>query len=436
MKKQIRPHIFSFFILIFIYISCSKDENEFTIGQEFIESQSAIIIIDTFGIELSTVIIDSISTSGTETILIGSYEDETFGKVTSNSFFQVGLPDNHQVDENAIYDSITLLLTYSDYTYGDTTQPFRIIVHELLEEIELNESGYLYNTSSVAYSLNDIGQETFIPQPGIDDSIEIRLNDYIGLDLFNKLVEEDEQISTETNFLNYFKGIAIVSDENKNSAVLGFKANEDDLLIRIYSHKIEETLKKLCTDFPLVNSDRQFNQIEHDFSNIILAAVEDQREAVPSSATGNKTYIQGGTALMTKLRFPTIQDILLFEQGIIIKAEVIVTPVKASYSIFSLPEDLILYETDKINRLGNIIYNSSGTVNTPSFVLDELYNEETSYTFDITDFIDDELSDNYFDCNHGLLISLYPSDFMSSFERLVLEAVNPSPKLKLYYLSY
>ncbi len=445
MKKHIRAIPFkilkvilwpAFIAQVFILVSCSKDVNEFTLGQEFVESQTAIIIIDTFGIELSTVIIDSIPTSGTEAALIGSYEDETFGKVTSHSYFQVGLPEYTFIDDNDIYDSITLLLRYSGYSYGDTLQPLRIIVHRLLEEIEPDESGYLYNTSSFSYYLNDIGAKTFIPRPGIDDSVEIKLSDNIGMDLFNKLMDDDEVLSTEDNFLSYFNGIAIVSDENINRAIIGFKAIEEDLLVRIYSHRIGETLTVLHNDFPLVYSDRQFNHIQHDFSNIVLDILERQKEAVASSTTGDKTYVQGGTALMTKIRFPSLQDILLFEQGIIIKAELVVTPVKSSYSVFSLPEDLILYETDKINRLGNVIYNSDGSVTTASFVLDELYNEETSYTFDITEFINDELSDNYFDIDHGLLICLPSDRLLESFDRLILEAANPLPKLKLYYMTY
>jgi len=445
MKKQIRLSLFkilkgilqpALIILGFILLSCSKEDNEFTMGQDFIESQTAIIVIDTFSTEFSTVIVDSIPTSGTETVLIGSYEDEAFGRITCHSYFQVGLPQYYSKDENDIYDSITLLLRYSGYNYGDTTQPFRIVVHQLLEDVEPDESGYLYNTSSVSYSLNDIGSKTFIPRPGIADSVEIRLNNNIGTDLFNKLLDNDEKVATEDNFLNYFKGIAIVPDGNINSAIIGFNANEEDLLMRIYSHRIGETLEVLHNDFPMVYSDRQFNHIQHDFSNTLLNIVQRQKVAVPSSETGDKTYVQGGTALMTKIRFPSMQDILLFENGIIIKAELVVKPVKTSYSVFSLPEDLILRETDKINRLGDVLYDSYGTVATASFVLDELYNEETSYTFDITEFINNELSDNYFDTDHGLLISLPSGKLLESFERLILEAANPLPKLKLYYLTY
>jgi len=186
----------------------------------------------------------------------------------------------------------------------------------------------------------------------------------------------------------------------------------------------------------MIYSDRQFNSIQHDFSNSELNIVKSQKEAIPSLKTSDKAFVQGGTALMTKIKFPYLQDILLFEQGLVIKAELIITPVKSSYNDFSLPEDLILYETDKINRLGDVIYNSDGTVHTASFVLDELYNEETSYTFNITNFINNELSDHYFDTEHGLLISLPSSKMLASFERLILEARNPKPKLKLYYLSY
>ncbi len=69
-------------------------------------------------------------------------------------------------------------------------------------------------------------------------------------------------------------------------------------------------------------------------------------------------------------------------------------------------------------------------------VFDELYDETTSYTFDITNFINDELADARFDYEHGLLIALSQDELRSSLDRLVIEGKNPPVKLRIYYLTY
>jgi hypothetical protein len=119
-----------------------------------------------------------------------------------------------------------------------------------------------------------------------------------------------------------------------------------------------------------------------------------------------------------------------------LKAELIIEPVKLSYDIFPLPEKLNFYDTDKLNRLNGVLQDENGEAIVSSFTLDELFNEETFYTFDITSYINDELSDSYFDYDHGLLIGLEGATLKSTLVRMAVEGKNPPIKLKLYYLSY
>ena len=58
------------------------------------------------------------------------------------------------------------------------------------------------------------------------------------------------------------------------------------------------------------------------------------------------------------------------------------------------------------------------------------------YTYDITTFINNELSDAYVNSDDGLMIGLKDSKLSSSFERLLVEGKHPPVKLRLYYLSY
>jgi len=66
----------------------------------------------------------------------------------------------------------------------------------------------------------------------------------------------------------------------------------------------------------------------------------------------------------------------------------------------------------------------------------DINEEEKQYTYDITRFINDELSDAYFDYYHGLMPGLDQEKFTSSLDRLLIEGKNPPVKLRIYFLTY
>ncbi len=420
-------------IAALILQSCSEDK-EFTIGESFIETKTRIQVLDTFTVELSTVIMDSLYTSGTGILFAGNYEDSTFGKVTCNSYFQIGLPSIGDMSINDVYDSIVLIMQYSGYSYGDTTQPVRISAHLLDENLETDEDGNLYNCSLIDYDEEIIGTTHFIPHPDSLDSIRIRLDDAIGTDLFEKCMNNDETVTLESSFLNYIKGIAIIADENEGNSIIGFKAGEGEIVLRLYTHRIAETYEEIPYDFVLYEEEKQFNQIIHDFSMCPLENLRNRKEDLPFTETGNRTYVQGGTGLMTKIQFPYLEELMFFERGIIMNVQLILVPDKESYFDFDLPEYLVFYETNKNNNFGNVLSDDYGYALTPVFTLDEMFHEETSYSFNITSFIKNEFADDYFDIEHGLLLSLPTDELLSTFERLVLDP--EETKLRLYYLTY
>jgi hypothetical protein len=419
----------------FLLSSCNN-ENTFTIGEDFIESATSMAIVDTFTVEMSTVIQDSVPTSGTDAMLMGNIEDTLFGDAGCSSFFQLGLPEGIALYEDDFYDSISLIIHYSGYFYGDTNNLMQINVHRVTDDIKVRDGGYLYNTSTFGYEDDPLGSIRFRPMPGTADSVEIKISNAFGLELFGKFVTRSEDVLSEGNFLDYFKGIALLTDASSKNAIIGFKVAPEYLKIRMYTHRIDQTSLSTAYDFPLVYPDKQFNHITYDFSNTLLHYTQDEETTIPSAAAGNKAFVQGYKKIMTRLRFPTLPDILLNNRGIIMKAELVFEPVKSSYADFTLPDFVILYETNRKNQPGALVYNADGTVQTATLVVDDQYHEETTYTFDITQFITAEMADSYFDTDHGLLISLYDETYQLNFERIVIEAKRPAPKLRLYYLTY
>jgi hypothetical protein len=434
-----KPRIFSIFLFTvcigFLFSSCDN-ENSFIIGEGFIKSPARMAIVDTCTVEMSTVVQDSVPTSGTGAMLIGNYEDTLYGDAGCSSLFQLGLPYYVNLYDDDYYDSISLIIHYSGYSYGDTNNLLQINVHRLTEDIELRATGSIYNTTAFAYEDDPLGTVQIRPRPGSTDSIEIKISDAFGQELFGKFVERSEDILSEYEFLAYFKGLALIPDASSKNAIIGFKVTPDYLKLRLYTHRIDQTSYATAYDFPLVYPEKQFNHITYDFSNTVLDYAQVEGKPIPSSVAGNRAFVQGYKKIMTKVRFPTMPDLLLNDKGIIMKAELIFEPVKSSYVDFSLPNFVILYRTNRLNLPFSLLYNADNTVNQATLVVDHQYHEETSYTFDISAYFTEEMEGGYFDINHGLLISLYDENYQLNFERIMIETKNPAPKLKLYYLIY
>jgi hypothetical protein len=415
--------------------SCTKSDN-FTIGQDFVESQTDLKILDTFKIDLSTVLYDSLATSGTGVVFVGAYKDSDFGTIKSNSYFELAFPTYDVIEDLAVFDSAAFILGYSGYNYGDTTALMSICIHQLTERITLNESGYLYNNSTVKFSPEVLGTKLFYPEPNSADTVvSVAVNEF-GRELFRLFKEKDESISTSDYFLDYLKGFAITSDAAGNSTIIGFHADESHIILKIYYHIDKDVPEKKVIAIKFGDADVQFNNIQYDLTNTLLKNLKASNNIISSSQTGNKAFLQGLIGLMPKIQFPTLKDLLMESNWKILHAELILEPVKTSYDIIELPKELYLYDTDKHNLITNLLYDESGEQIGSSLNLDELFKEDTRYTFDITSFITSEISDSYFDYEHGILVGLKGSELVSTFGRMIIDGKSPAVKLRLYYLTY
>jgi hypothetical protein len=419
-----------------LWISCSNVD-EFSLGSDFVEPQTKMILTDTFRVELSTIMMDSLSTSGTGIALVGDYTDKEFGRTTCTSYFETGLPANTEITSNAEYDSCAFILTYSKYFYGDTTSLMSLSIHRLTENITLHTNGYLNNTSKFGYSKIAIGTKIFYPNPlSSDSTIKISVNEF-GRNLFTLFKNNDNLVSTSDIFRDYIKGFVLTSGNDNNNSILGFYADSLHSFIKIYFHVTEEASSNQVFSIALSNINRQFNNIRHDFSNTSLAGIDSaSHHRLLSTQSADRSFLQAGVGLFPKIQFPTLQDIFLKNRWKILKAILVIVPVKTSYDIFSLPENLYLYDTDKHNYNNGYLTDQSGEAVKGTLVLDKLYNENTSYSFDLTNFITNELADKYVDYNHGILVGMNENKLLSTIDRLEIEDKTPRVKLKLYYVTY
>lgn len=427
--------------VLFMLNSCTNqsDLESFSIGGNFITSQSSVTVVDTFSVKMSTVIFDSIPTSGSKNLLTGQYNDEYLGLSGATGYFQIDLPTSTTVENATIFDSVTLVLNLAVVSYGDTLKPFTFSIHRVTENIKLTDESYMYNNSKIEYDKIPIGEYSFFPKPNVTDSISIRLDDSLGRELFLMMKNNSDEISTPDKFVKFFKGIALVSGP-ENGCVIGFTAADSLVYMVIHAHTIAAEKIELTYKFPLATSGIWYNHFYFDRTGTPVENLKTQKEEINSAEANNMSYIQAGAGITTRLDFPGLGKIMEIERRhYFYKAELIFKPLPLSNTQVPFPTELNFYTCDKYNRLISLFADSDGNALSADFNYDEFYNEDNYFSIDITSYIKDELSDSYFNEENGLLITLPDEISTGTLNRLVLDARENSiyrPVLKIYFLFY
>lgn len=432
---------FSIFILLSLIIgtiACKKVDIQF--GSDFVDAGTTQIIkVDTFGAELSTVFVDSFATSGLGTTLVGGYKDPIFGTIATQTYFQVAPPSYKDIYDNVLFDSLTLILKLNKNFYGDTTKPVRINVSRVTDKIQPYDNGYsLYNVNSFAVDPTVLGSKDVIINPNQTDTIFIKLNAALGQEMLNMFTRKSDTIKTAETFLNYFKGIRISSDNN-SELVFGCS---DSAKLRIQYKKKDLFLLSKNIDFTITNKNLHFTNISVDRSTG-SANIKDlgngigQVKEKSSRLTDNVAYLQSAGSVITKIKFPSIKDLLKAPNyAKILNARLIVRPVAGTYNrTFYLPPSLRLSTTTALNKIGTDLtqLTSSGSqqTQTGSLFVDYAYGVSTAYTYDVTNYIKYAITNPNNDYD-GLLMSPPSGGYETYFYRAAIgNKLNNIPNSKI-----
>ena len=421
-----------------VQISCEKTKIQF--GQAYVDNTfSNIILVDTLTAQLSTVYFDSTATSGSGVMMVGNYDDDAFGKIAAKSFFELKPPAIADLNTNASFDSLRLILVPNKSYYGDTTFSSQLSVHQLQNQITfpLYQTSF-YNTTDFAIDPVALGSINTQIYPNITDTVFIPLSDNKGQELFDLYKSNDFSLQSTTNFLSYFKGLQLASTSGNMHAVYGF---HDTVTMRLYYHETNVFIENKHLDFTFYNGDNtQFNQVKSDRTGTPLATFGGANKEVISTATNNSAYLQYLTGFVPKVQFPTLRNLLLRPDYVkILSAELIIKPVKNSYnSITPLPPQLLASSTNITNTIGGILSNpATGAYQTGNLVVDQLYAENTSYEYDVTSYLQQQILDGSTNQN-GLLLIPPTSAWISTLNRAIFgdgKNAQGSIQLKLYYVS-
>jgi len=427
----------TFFAILLIGVSCTKVDIKF--GDQYLDNgNTQIVMSDTFQVSLSNIHVDSFGTSASGISFIGGYDDPLLGKIRVSNYFELALLSYTDVYRDVTYDSIELILTPNQHYYGDTSMPVPVSVHQLSAAISAyNESAVIYNTQSVPVFTNPLAQANVWVRPLRADTIAIRLNDQFGRAIFNKLQHPaDPEINTIDGFIQYMKGLRITSATNR--LLIGFK---DSVKMRLHYTKPGLYKQELYTDFTLNNTAHHFNEIRTDRTGTALQQLNSLANEIPSTQTANQSYVQYLSGVMTKIRFPSIREILKVPHFVkILQAKLIVRPVNGTYqNLYGLPASLRLTQTNLLNQIGNnlSLQNSSGeaVTQTGDLQLDLLYGRITQYTYDVTEYIQALLAAETENRNGLLLLPPSPA-YINEFKRAVIgdrQHADNKIELQIYY---
>jgi len=418
--------------------SCTKTVIQF--GNEGISGDPNITMIDTVSVNVSTLQIDSFATANSNYFIAGSHKDPQTGYITSRSYFEMTAPSaDIKGCSNCVFDSIVFNIKLAGGFMGDTSVPFTLNLHEVTQKMDTADISTGYNVSYIDYNQTPIASKRMMMNPGRKDSLQIKLPDDFGKNIFRMLKSGSDTITNAEKFARYFKGLCIAGSSSNNAIYYFAKTNKS--IIQLHYTLAAATPVSKTIDMDIKSGGKQFNSFSYDKSETAIAGFTPKKtQLISSTSTNGIGYLHYNSGLFPKISFGSLLFLKELHPYIqILKAELLVYPLKGSYgqdTYYSLPELLELRLTDDDNYTSGAPLALNNATQYGSLYIDNLYGENTGYTYDVTGFVNTVLSEGAFS-RKALLLYPYASNATSSDQRLLINnAVSKQQaiKLKLYVL--
>jgi hypothetical protein len=426
-----RKFFFISFLFLILAAGCNNTLSD--IGSGFItEHQFDILYTDTVTLRTSTVIFDSLYTSGAGRLLVGFHQDEKLGPTTSSAAFLVTVPSTITTlsTDHTTYTALSVHLIRDGYSYYDTTETQTINVYRIIKPINLY-AGYRFNVDGYSLDPTPLGSITISPNPNNKDSVEIYLSDDLGQDLFRKAQLNDPIYSSNTSFNQYLNGLVLIPDTLNSRSFLGFKSTPTMRLYYTDNSVIAPIHPNKYLSFP-IGTNFYYNRIHSDRSSTQLAPLKNILQFAYSSTTDHELYIQGGTGLAMRVDMPYLKNLLFVQPGFVAtKAILTIKPVLDAFIV-----DKYLYRPASLSvNLVDIANQTLGVgIGSVALYTDPLGNP--SYSLDVTTYVNSEIQSQVSNDN-ALLLLLPDKDFRSTVNRLYAGDAQNYYQMKatLYFIS-
>ncbi|QNH60982.1 DUF4270 family protein [Hymenobacter sediminicola] len=381
---------------------------------------------DTLTVRTSTVLTDSVVSSGTGYLLTGRYVDARLGTIVARGFLQPGLSSAFQPTQTMVYDSLVLELTADSYRYGDTTRTQQLAVHRLQEPFRTGKT--YYTRDALGYEATALGSRTFRARAGLG-SFRMRLADGLGRELLQ--AGQSGQLMTTDELRARLPGLALAPGGADNASLRWAAA----ATLHLYYHDPTDPTVAITEDFSAAGSNAYFFQLQADRSSTALASLTGTRQALASAATAEETYIQAGLGLRTKLEFPYLQQLKDLGGTIIVNSAQLRLEVVTSTESRFLPPPATLVPrlTSRANQSGALFLNADGSTLTVAYQQDISARtglQQGFYALNLTAYMESVLRGTLE--NNGILLSAEAS----TVERVILGSTANTAhplQLKVYY---
>ena len=331
--------------------------------------------------------------------LIGCYNNDfNVGKAVASAYINFRLPSyTVKFPAGAKCNSITLTLKYSDSAgyFGNINEEQTWQVFEVTEKLKYDS---LYNSNSKPIVNNTpIGSWTgvFVPK---DTILTINLDPSFA----NKLLSApDTVLSTNDLFTNFFRGIAIIPDENvSQGAIVYFLLNNAKTTLTL---KFNDTGKVV---FPVNSYSARFANFKHDYTGSEIG--KQLADSINNYKTEfNDLILESMAGTQVNIQIPHIKHMIDSGLVAIHRAELFF-PVDINSPYYAnLPASLLLVKSDAQNQLTNIADRLE------VFYGGLLNKSKTGYTFIITRHIQQLLQEylkNPYYIDKYTLTLIIPSD--------------------------
>ena len=423
------PKIFFLLIVSGVLFSCSKDRK---LGKDTIDSSAYLDgkTVDTFDLVTYTIEEDSIITDNATNVVLGSYNDPKFGTFNAHFYTQFRLEGFNPVfgDVSTIHiDSFVLALKYVGY-YGDLS-PQQFEVYEMNESIYLDSTYYAFSTvATKPTNLVPPGKGLIYPKPltktvvgtdTVEAQLRIPLDTNKAWTLINEATNGSSTFSSNEDFLNYFKGICVKTNNGFQASGVGaafyFDITDAASKATIYFKQAGVSKKY---DLLINASSADFTHVDIDNTGKPIA------QLLQDSTKGNTEFYAQAFKHRAIVKIKNIADL---PKNVIIHRADLILPVQFQTGNRFKPGSSVSAAT-KLKITDNN-YTSLG-------ILGDFDETNKNFKVDARKYVQALINKDVE--NFGVVIS--PRFFINSSERIIFNGKNTTnkskPKLILTYTTY
>lgn len=400
-----------------------------------------IVYLDNYKIDLATYKTDSFVTSGHNVFMVGTHTDSAVTKMSTDAYLEVELPSVNPVKDRAVlFDSLVIKLNTTGNYYGDTLLAYRLNIFRLTQNIENDDEAdsIFFYPRRFSREAGPMAQVNMMIKPVRKKEFTVRLPDSLGIAWMQKLKNDHDDIQSQYNFRNYFKGLCLATDSSFNQNLFFFTTGSDKNIIELHYREQNAISTAKVLSFPY-RSTRQFNNIQFNHAGLFFSSFNLFRKQLRSSAaTGGKAVVSNFIPSFAKITFPDLLSVKELHPYLkIVKATLEIKPSgQTAHYPYKLPPQLTMHVSNGDNRFDGVLSDLTGQQQqTGNLAIDDLYGRETKYSFDVTQYINQLLSEGNYS-NKALFLGVAVGKGDTDAQRLIINSENGSSgiKLKLYVL--